>query len=217
MIIEAIDICKSYGDSQILNHVSVSVSSGESISISAPSGQGKSTLISIIGLLLQPSSGQVILDGENISALPDCEKARIRNQMFGFVFQYSQLIGSLSVLENVMIPALLAKDSGKQAYAKALLEQFGLADRMHYYPHQLSLGQLRRASLARAVLMNPPFLFADEPTNDLDQKNADEVARFLLEYPTQDKALVLVTHDAELAAKTQFHYQINTSGALCQI
>ena len=217
MKLEAIDISKSYdGKQNILTNISLCAETGNTISISAPSGMGKSTLLSILGLLLKPTSGELFLDGREISGLPDAEKAKIRNRNFGFIFQSTQLIGSLTALENVCIPALLAGEQ-KTKRAIELLEEFGLCDRMDYYPHQLSIGQQRRVSIARALLMNPRFVFADEPTNDLDPANSAAISQCLLALPSQERALILVTHDVEFANQADYRFQITKDGNLSHL
>lgn len=214
MKLQAKELCKSYDQAVILNGISLSVETGQSVSISGPSGCGKSTLMSIMGLLLRPTSGELWLDGQRISDLADRERSALRRRRFGFIFQSAQLIGSSTVLENVMIPAVLSRDRGCGARARQLLERFGLADRMEHYPHQLSFGQTRRVSVARALLMEPDIIFADEPTNDLDEENAREISRILLELPRQGKALILATHDRAFAAGTDRCLAFDRQGAL---
>ena len=214
MQLEAIHIEKTFeGSETILRDINLCLNSGESISITAPSGRGKSTLLSVMGFLLRPTKGEILLDGRNISGLSDKEKAAIRNKYFGFVFQSAQLIGSLTALENACVPALLAGEK-KTAWALELLEQFGMKERADYYPHQLSIGQLRRLSVARAMLMDAPFIFADEPTNDLDPENSRVIMDYLLDIPNQGRSLILVTHDAEFANKTNKQYLLTDSGTL---
>lgn len=217
MKLQTKELCKSYEQAVILNHISLSVETGRSVSISGPSGCGKSTLMSIMGLLLRPTSGELWLNEQRISDLDDRQKSVLRRQRFGFIFQSAQLVGSSTVLENVMIPAILSRDKNRGARAKQLLEQFGLADRMDYYPHQLSFGQTRRVSVARALLMEPDFVFADEPTNDLDEENAREISKILLELPRQGKALILTTHDKAFAAEADSCYAFNRQGALLPV
>ncbi|RHT69362.1 ABC transporter ATP-binding protein [Ruminococcaceae bacterium AM28-23LB] len=214
MQLEAINIEKAFdGSGTILRDINLCLNNGESISITAPSGRGKSTLLSVMGLLLRPTKGEILLDGRNISGLSDKEKAAVRNKHFGFVFQSAQLIGSLTALENTCVPALLAGEK-KTERALELLEQFGMKERANYYPHQLSIGQLRRLSVARAMLMDAPFIFADEPTNDLDPENSQVIMDYLLDIPNQGRSLILVTHDAEFASKTNKQYLLNDSGTL---
>lgn len=203
MILSAENLCKSYGAEQILKDISLTVEPGQSIAVLGTSGRGKSTLISIMGLLLQPDSGTLSLDGENILQFDDASKSKIRNQDFGFLFQHTQLIGSITVLDNVLVPALLARKKGMEQRAKELLDNLGLSHRLYHYPHQLSIGQKRRVSIARALLLEPQIVFADEPTNDLDEENAELVGKQLFKLPEEGKTLILVTHDKDLAARAE--------------
>lgn len=203
MILSAENLCKSYGAEQILKDISLTVEPGQSIAVLGTSGRGKSTLISIMGLLLQPDSGTLSLDGENILQFDDASKSKIRNQDFGFLFQHTQLIGSITVLDNVLVPALLARKKGMEQRAKELLDNLGLSHRLYHYPHQLSIGQKRRVSIARALLLEPQIVFADEPTNDLDEENAELVGEQLFKLPEEGKTLILVTHDKDLAARAE--------------
>lgn len=203
-------ICKSYGEETILRDLSGQFAPGEITAILGESGRGKSTLISILGLLLKPDSGRVLLDGKSLLDLPEEEQAKIRNRRFGFLFQSPQLIGSIRVRENVRVPLLLAgKDQagpGKRSRREAdgrveeLLSELGLSHRLDHYPFQLSIGQKRRAALARALIMDPDILFADEPTNDLDRENREIVTGKLMEMRERGKTVIIVTHDEELAA-----------------
>ncbi|MCB6993585.1 ABC transporter ATP-binding protein [bacterium 210820-DFI.6.37] len=208
MIITAQNICKSYDEENILENISFSVGPGESLAILGESGRGKSTLISILGLLLQPDCGRVLLDGRDIIALKDIEKSKIRNKKFGFIFQHTQLIGSITVLDNVLVPAFLAGRQDLSQRAEALLEELGLSHRKYYYPYQLSIGQKRRVSLARALLMEPQIVFADEPTNDLDEENAGIVEEQLFKLLRQQRTLILVTHDETLANQARYRLRL---------
>lgn len=201
MLLKAEMICKAYGEEQILKDVSFSVDKGESIAVLGASGRGKSTLISILGLLLKPDSGRVLLKERDILRLSDGDQSKIRNQEFGFLFQHTQLVGSIRVLDNVLVPALLARKKGMEEKAKELLAALGLSHRLYHYPHQLSIGQKRRVSLARALILDPEIIFADEPTNDLDEENAALVGDWIFRLTGQGKTLILVTHDKKLAQK----------------
>lgn len=201
MLIEANGVTKSYGEDTILRDVSLKVVAGESLAITGPSGSGKSTLMSMLGLLLQPSGGEVRFKGQRVSDLSDDDRSRLRNRSYGFVFQNPQLIGSLSVLDNVLVPARLARRRGLETAAKGALESLGLGHRLKHLPHQLSIGQKRRVAIARALLLEPAVLFADEPTNDLDRELATQIGDYLLDLPKRGSALVLVTHDAGLAGR----------------
>ena len=200
-MLEAVRVSKKYGREAILDGVSFAVQEGESLAITGLSGSGKSTLLSILGSLLRPTVGEVVFQGQNLSSLSDNEKSRLRNDCFGFIFQHPQLIGSLSVLDNVLVPARLARKNNFEKRAKEVLHEMGLQDRLTYLPHQLSIGQKRRAAIARAILLDPPVVFADEPTNDLDPGLAGWVGDFLFGLPGKGKTLVIVTHDVNLAKK----------------
>lgn len=201
MILKGEALCKSYGEEIILDSTDLEIRSGESVAITGESGSGKSTLISVMGLLLEPDSGSVCLDGTDLLALDDRGRSKIRNSNFGFIFQHTQLIGSVTVFDNVLIPALIAGKRGMEDEARKLLDDLGLSHRIGHYPHQLSIGQKRRVTLARALLLEPDIIFADEPTNDLDAENVDLVGDRLFSLADQGRALVVVTHDSELAKR----------------
>ncbi len=202
ILLEAENVSRSYGTETILDNVSLQVRAGEVTTIVGPSGSGKTTLLALLALLLEPSSGVIRVAGRDAGGLSDAERSRLRNTYFGFIFQTAQLIGSLSVLDNVLLPAFLAgKTREKRAVARELLDRLGLGTRADFLPHQLSLGQKRRVALARALLLRPAVILADEPTNDLDTRRARQVADFLLGLPADGYALVLVTHDTELAER----------------
>lgn len=201
MILKGEALCKSYGEEIILDSTDLEIRSGESVAITGESGSGKSTLISVMGLLLEPESGSVCLDGTDLLALDDRGRSKIRNSNFGFIFQHTQLIGSVTVFDNVLIPALIAGKRGMEDEARKLLDDLGLSHRIGHYPHQLSIGQKRRVTLARALLLDPDIIFADEPTNDLDAENVELVGDRLFSLADQGRALVVVTHDSELAKR----------------
>ena len=211
--VEALAVTRSFGRETILRDVSLTVRTGESVSITGPSGCGKTTLLSILALLLVPDAGEVRVDGAGASGVSDAERSRLRNRFFGYVFQATHLVGSLTVLDNVLVPALLAGEGRRRReQARQLLASLGLDNRENHLPHMLSLGQRRRVALARALVMEPPFILADEPTNDLDPRRAEQIARFLLDLPRQGHALVLVTHDAALAKSTGVQYRMHDGG-----
>lgn len=198
------NICKSFEDTQVIFDTSLCVNPGDAIAFVSPSGSGKSTMLSMAGLLLTPDTGRILVeDGSNALELGDKELSRLRQRLFGFVFQSTQLIGSLRAIENVMAPAGFAGklDFDVEARAKELLEQFGLGQRMYHYPHQLSVGQKRRVAVARALLLKPKILIADEPTNDLDDQSAASVADALFDYAAQGNALLFATHVSQLAQR----------------
>lgn len=194
---------KSYGEAVILEDICFEANSGDSIAFMSPSGSGKSTLLSMLGLLLTPSQGRVLIDGIDTSVMGDAELSRMRLENIGFVFQHTQLIGSLRSIENVTVPANFAKcgASRKTQEAEDLLTRLGLGHRLLHYPHQLSVGQKRRIALARALIMNPPIVIADEPTNDLDSESRDSVADALFERCQDGGILLFATHDEGLASR----------------
>lgn len=214
-LLQVKDVAKSYGDSCVLKDVSFTLDAGESVSITSPSGSGKSTILAIVGLLLEPDAGCVLVDGVDALRLDDDARARLRREVFGFVFQHTQLIGSLRAYENAAVPARFTgkDDQGADDRARELLTQLGLGQRLDHYPHQLSVGQKRRVAVARALLLSPRIVIADEPTNDLDADSAHSVAAKLFSAVEEGKGLVLVTHDMELASKAQHHYEL-IDGAL---
>jgi putative ABC transport system ATP-binding protein len=199
-LLEARGVRRSFGKDLVLHEASLSIRAGESVSITGHSGSGKTTLLSILALLLQPDVGEIWVAGSNTTHLTDRERSRLRNQFFGYVFQAAHLVGSLSVLDNVLVPALIAgRGRERRDYARSLLVSLGLNNRESHLPHMLSLGQRRRVALARALVLEPPLILADEPTNDLDPRRANQIAEFLLGLPARGHALVLVTHDRALA------------------
>lgn len=202
ILLEAANISRTYGAETILADVSLTVRAGEVLTVVGPSGSGKTTLLALLALLLEPTSGCILVAGRDAASLSDAERSRLRNTFYGVIFQTAQLIGTLSVLDNVLLPAFLAGQSRqKRAAARELLDRLGLSARADFLPHQLSLGQKRRTALARALLLRPAVILADEPTNDLDARRAAQVADFLLDLPSAGYALVLVTHDEPLAER----------------
>ena len=203
-LLEVRDIAKAFDESAVIEATSFAVDEGDTIAFTSPSGSGKSTLLSIVGLLLTPDEGQIVTE-DGVDALTRDDKAlsRLRQTLFGFVFQSTQLVGSLRAIENVTAPTGFAGrlDFDADERARELLEQFGLADRMHHYPHQLSVGQKRRVAVARAMILHPRIVIADEPTNDLDEESAQVVTKALFDYAGQGNALLYATHDRALAER----------------
>ncbi|TAN47103.1 MAG: ABC transporter ATP-binding protein [Methylococcaceae bacterium] len=194
----------TYGVLNILYDVSFSIARGESVAIMGASGSGKSTLLGLMAGLDEASSGTVSLDGTLLSDLDEDGRARLRARLLGFVFQSFQLLASLTAWENVMLPLELAGARNAAQRAAALLEQVGLAQRLHHYPRQLSGGEQQRVALARAFITRPPLLFADEPTGNLDVTTGLGVMDLLFELNRQQQTtLVLVTHEAPLAERCQ--------------
>jgi lipoprotein-releasing system ATP-binding protein len=196
----------------VLRDVSLSLAAGQSAAILGPSGSGKSTLLHIVGALDEPTSGSVTLDGENAFALDAAGLARFRNRNIGFVFQDHYLLPQLTVLENVLIPALAegAPSAEVQARAKDLLARVGLAERLEHRPAELSGGERQRTGVARALLLKPKLLLADEPTGNLDRTTGAAIGKLLIDMQQQERAMLLiVTHSPELAALVQERYELN--------
>jgi len=192
-----------------LDHVTLSIQPGEYAAIVGPSGSGKSTLMHMLGCLDTPTSGSYRLNGRNVAALSPAELARVRGEEIGFVFQGFQLLPRLSAIENVALPLLLSGTPAKERMqrAKALLESVGLGERLHHAPTQLSGGQQQRVAIARALIRNPAVLLADEPTGNLDGEATADVLALLEELHRSGRTVVLITHDAQVAAraKRQLH------------
>ena len=198
----ATEIHKAHGDLQVLRGVDVSLAAGEVVSIVGPSGAGKTTLLNVLSTLDRPDSGSVVVDGIEVAGLRDKALARFRNAHIGFVFQFHQLLPEFNALENAMLPALVGGRSEVEAEAAAMarLEELGLAARAKHLPSQLSGGEQQRVAVARALVNDPPLLFADEPSGNLDSANAD--ALHDLFFDLRDRhglTIALVTHNEGLA------------------
>jgi putative ABC transport system ATP-binding protein len=207
-MLEVQQLTKTYNSGNksltVLDDVSFKIEAGQTFAIVGPSGSGKTTLLGLCAGLDRSSSGSVVLNGIRLDDLSEDERARVRNQHVGFVFQNFQLIPTLTALENVMVPMELQGQKGAAKKAMELLERVGLAARHDHYPAQLSGGEQQRVALARAFSNSPKILFADEPTGNLDPETHDVVERLLFDLNREaGTTLVLVTHDLELAAKTQ--------------
>ncbi|MCQ8887289.1 ABC transporter ATP-binding protein [Pseudoalteromonas agarivorans] len=197
------------GELPILSDISFNVKHGESVAIVGTSGSGKSTLLSLLAGLDTASSGEITLDGEPLHKLDEEQRAALRAEKVGFVFQSFMLVQSLTALENVMLPAELAGESDAKEQALALLEKVGLSHRIDHYPSQLSGGEQQRVAIARAFIGTPKILFADEPSANLDSKNGKMVESLLFDLNQQHgTTLILVTHDEALAQKCQHIVQI---------
>jgi len=188
----------------VLENINFSVAKGSTNAIVGPSGSGKTTLLGLCAGLDRPGTGSVALNGINLGDLSEDQRAQVRNQHVGFIFQNFQLLPTLTALENVMVPLELRGEKNIKARSMELLDKVGLADRGHHYPAQLSGGEQQRVSLARAFSNSPAILFADEPTGNLDAETSEKVVKLIFDLNKEaGTTLVLVTHDLELAAKTQ--------------
>ena len=192
------------GSLTIDDDVSLQIEAGESVALVGASGAGKSTLLALLAGLDLPTSGQVWIDGTEITALDEDARAQLRAERVGFVFQAFHLLPALTALENVMLPLELAGHADASAVALAMLQRVGLGERAGHYPRQLSGGEQQRVALARATVTRPPVLFADEPTGNLDTVTGEAICQLLFELNAETgTTLVLVTHDTKLAARCQ--------------
>ena len=193
----------------ILDDISFNLEEGKSLAITGPSGSGKSTLLSLLAGLDTATSGDIILDGINLNNLNEEERAVIRKDKVGFVFQSFELLPSLTALENVMLPSELKSEEDPEKKGEYFLNRVGLSDRKNHYPNQLSGGEQQRVAIARAFACSAKILFADEPTGNLDPKNGKLISDLLFEVNSEtDNALVVVTHDQELASKCDKKIQL---------
>jgi len=213
-LLEVTNLSKQYpapgGPLPILSDISLNLKRGDAASIMGPSGSGKSTLLYILGALEPPSSGTVTIDSTDPFTLPEKELAAFRNQKIGFIFQDHCLLPQCSVLENVLTPTLVTEKNGNfEDRARQLLASVGLSERISHRPAELSGGEKQRAALARALIMQPLLLLADEPTGNLDRKSADVVADLLLElHQQQETILIVVTHSQELAQRFPVRFEM---------
>lgn len=206
-ILQTENLTKSYTSAgkqlTVLDHVNMQVETGSTMAIVGPSGSGKTTLLGLCAGLDSASSGSVLLNGIRLETLSEDKRAEVRNQYVGFIFQNFQLLPTLTALENVMVPMELRKQANVRAKALELLDRVGLKERAHHYPVQLSGGEQQRISLARAFANTPKILFADEPTGNLDAETAERVEQLLFQLNREaGTTLIIVTHNNELAAKT---------------
>lgn len=198
-------ITKSFGNLQVLKGIDLDINKGEVVAIIGPSGAGKTTLLQIIGTLDAPDNGSLIINGTETGKLKDKELAAFRNNNIGFVFQFHQLLPEFTALENVMIPALIAKEKSSIAEkrAKEMLDFLKLTDRMTHKPAELSGGEKQRVAVARALINHPAVILADEPSGSLDTKNKEELHHLFFELRDQmNQTFVIVTHDEQLATNT---------------
>ena len=201
-MIEVKNIHKSFGTLEVLKGVDLTVEKGEIVSIIGKSGAGKTTLLQIIGTLDKPDAGEVVIDGVDVFALNETALADFRNRHIGFIFQFHQLLPEFNALENVMMPALIARVPEKEAEKRAmqLLTDLGIAERLTHNPNQLSGGEKQRVAAARAMMMSPDVILADEPSGSLDESNKKELHKLLLQMREQyGQTIIIVTHDKELA------------------
>lgn len=201
-MIEVKNIHKSFGTLEVLKGVDLTVEKGEIVSIIGKSGAGKTTLLQIIGTLDNPDTGHVLIDGVDVFALREKELADFRNRHIGFIFQFHQLLPEFTTLENVMMPAMIARMPEKEAHQRALqlLTELGLTERLTHKPNQLSGGEKQRVAAARAMMMSPDVILADEPSGSLDESNKKELHKLLLQMREQyGQTIIIVTHDKELA------------------
>ena len=204
-MIELKNIRKSFGTLEVLKGIDLTIGKGEVVSIVGPSGAGKTTLLQIMGTLDKADSGQVLINGTEVSTLKEKEQAAFRNRQIGFVFQFHQLLPEFTALENVMIPALIAGESSAEATRKAkeMLEYMGLAGRATHKPAELSGGEKQRVAVARALINRPAVILADEPSGSLDTQNKQELHQLFFELRDKlGQTFVIVTHDEELAKLT---------------
>lgn len=206
-ILEIKQVSKTYHSANniltVLDQIDLTIAKGETLAITGPSGSGKTTLLGLCAGLDNASTGSVTLSGITLNQLNEDERAAIRNQYVGFIFQNFQLLPTLTALENVMVPLELRGAKNSKAIALELLEKVGLGSRSHHYPIQLSGGEQQRVSLARAFSNQPAILFADEPTGNLDAETSEKIIKLLFDLNKDaGTTLVIVTHDNELAART---------------
>ena len=198
-------ITKSFGSLQVLKGIDLTIGEGEIVAIVGPSGAGKTTLLQIIGTLDAPDSGKLYINGTETVRLSEEKLAAFRNRNIGFVFQFHQLLPEFTALENVMIPALIAREKPAVAEkrAKEILDFMNLTDRMSHKPNELSGGEKQRVAVARALINNPSVILADEPSGSLDTKNKEELHKLFFDLRNQmHQTFVIVTHDEQLATNT---------------
>ncbi len=206
-MIKAVNIHKSYGDLEVLKGVNLHITPGEVVSIVGESGAGKSTLLQILGTLDRPSDAKryqsgISLAGESFLNMNDRQLSRFRNENIGFVFQFHQLLPEFTALENVLLPTRIGGRNEKESMEKAfaLFEDLNIADRLHHKPGEMSGGEAQRTAVARALINSPNIIFADEPTGNLDSKNADDLHQLFFDLRDKyDQTFVIVTHNTQLA------------------
>lgn len=205
--------------SMILNNVTLDFPKGDFAAIVGPSGIGKSTLLLMLGGMLSPSAGRVILKGQSLYELPSDQRAHLRRKEMGFVFQSFNLVTYLSALENVQVPLFLAgvKHETQRDKAAALLERVGLSEKLDYKPSELSIGQQQRVALARALANDPAIIFADEPTGNLDADTGQEIMAFFHELNREGRTIIMVTHDLRLTAEAKRTLRLANGGVRVEL
>ena len=199
-------------DIEVLDGIEISIEQGETFAIVGRSGSGKTTLLQIIGLLDSPTRGELYVRGESSEDLNDKSKSRLRNEFFGFIYQFHHLMNEFTALENTMMPLLIRNQTTKEASAKAqdLLIRIGLEHRVNHKPHELSGGECQRVAVARALVTSPSLILADEPTGNLDPETADRVFDSFLDLNRSlNTSLIMVTHNQELAKRMDKVYELN--------
>ena len=199
-------------DIEVLNGIEISIQQGETFAIVGPSGSGKTTLLQIIGLLDSPTSGELYVRGKSPEDLNDKSESRLRNEFFGFIYQFHHLLNEFTALENTMMPLLIREQTTKEARTKAqdLLIRIGLEHRINHKPHELSGGECQRVAVARALVTSPSLILADEPTGNLDPETADRVFDSFLDLNRSlNTSLIMVTHNQELAKRMDKIYELN--------
>ena len=209
MVIKLENIEKNYKHIKVLNAIDLEINEGEVVSIQGASGAGKSTLLHIMGTLERPDRGNVYFQGEDIESFTSADLAKIRNQNIGFVFQFHHLLPEFTAIENISIPAMIAKENSSfiKKRAEELMSFMGLKDRMHHKPNQLSGGEQQRIAVARALVNKPVIVFADEPSGNLDTQNANDLHELFLRLRDEmGQTFVIVTHNRELASMSNKEY-----------
>jgi putative ABC transport system ATP-binding protein len=213
-VVELIDICKTYDTGaaafEALHKINLVIEEGEFLAIIGPSGSGKSTLMHILGCLDTPTSGRMLLEGKDISRMSANELSAVRNKRIGFVFQTFNLLPRFNILQNVELPMVYGGVSPFERKRRAMdiLKMVGLDDRWNHLPQELSGGQRQRAAIARALIMNPAMVFADEPTGNLDTKTGAQIMELFKELNKAGHTIILVTHDKDIAAQTKRQIEI---------
>ncbi|MCX6811948.1 MAG: ABC transporter ATP-binding protein [Candidatus Berkelbacteria bacterium] len=202
-VIKLKDITKVYKtgeeDTIALKGINLRIEKGEFVAIMGPSGSGKSTLMHIIGLLDKPTKGTYILEGKDVSKINSSKQSELRNKEIGFVFQQFSLLPRTTVFENVLLPTIYGDSKNAMEKAKKVIAEVGLSDRISHKSNQLSGGQIQRVAVARALIMNPSIILADEPTGNLDSKNGEEIMRLFQKINEKGATIVLITHEATIA------------------